>query len=181
MLMPAGRPPGTGPGLRWSATAPSWRRDGQRSWPAQICVVIGWDVNRLNRRDRSVLGRRDPFLQLAHLGEQRRLVPDRRRHAAKKSRHLRARLRESEDVVNEEQDVFILGVTEILRDSQGAERDPEAGARRFGHLTINKRRPGFLLFLNIDDTALLHLDPQVVALAGTLANTAEHRDAAVLE
>ncbi len=50
--------------------------------------------------------------------EQRRLVADGGRHAAEQRRHFRARLREAEDVVDEEQHVLAFGVAEVLGDRQ---------------------------------------------------------------
>ena len=56
-------------------------------------------------------------LQRPHVGCQRRLIAHRRWDAAEQGRHLRARLGEAEDVVNEEQDVLTL-VAEMLRHGQ---------------------------------------------------------------
>ena len=52
-------------------------------------------------------------------------------------------------------------------------RDAQARARRLVHLAVDQR--GL-----VDDAALLHLQPEVVALAGALAHAGEHRQAAVL-
>ncbi len=49
----------------------------------------------------------------------------------------------------------------------------QPGARRLVHLAVDERRL-------LDDPALLHLEPEVVALAGALAHAGEHRQAAVL-
>ena len=50
------------------------------------------------------------------------------------------------------------------------ERDPQAGARRLVHLAEDQR--GLL-----DDAGLGHLQEEVVALTGALADAGEHRDA----
>ena len=52
---------------------------------------------------------------------------------------------------------------------------PDAGARsrRLVHLAVDQRRL-------VDDLALLHLEPEVVALAGALADAGEDREPAVL-
>ena len=49
-------------------------REGRRR--RGIGQVVGRNVDRLERGDRSLLGRGDPLLQHAHLGAQRRLVAD---------------------------------------------------------------------------------------------------------
>ena len=91
-------------------------REGRRR--RRVRDVVGRHVDRLHRRDRPVLGRRDALLQLAHLRRQRRLIPHRARHAAEQRRDLGTRLREPEDVVDEHQHVGVLDVAEILRDCQ---------------------------------------------------------------
>src|SRR5438034_2043819 len=45
-----------------------------RSRGRRIGEVVGRDVDRLHRRDRSLLGRGDPLLQLAHLRGEGRLI-----------------------------------------------------------------------------------------------------------
>ncbi|MEZ5287021.1 MAG: hypothetical protein R2712_19890 [Vicinamibacterales bacterium] len=80
----------------------------------RVRVVVGGHVDGLHRGDGPLLGRGDALLQLAHLGEQGRLVADGGGHAAQERRHLGARLREAEDVVDEQQNVLALGVTEML-------------------------------------------------------------------
>src|SRR5207253_3102590 len=58
-----------------------------------IGVVVGRDVNGLDRRNGTFLRRRDALLELAHFREQRRLIADRGRHAAEQRGHFRAGLR----------------------------------------------------------------------------------------
>ena len=53
------------------------------------------------------------------------------------------------------------------------ERDPQAHARRLVHLAVHER--GLL-----DDARLLHLEPEVGALTGALADAGEHRHTTVL-
>jgi peptide chain release factor 1 len=135
--------------------------------------VVSRHVDGLDRRDRPLAGRGDPLLELAHLGLQRRLVAHLRRHAAEQRRDLRARLDEAEDVVDEQEDVLALLVAEVLRHRQAGQRDAHAGAGRLVHLPEHEHRL-------VDDARLLHLEPQVVALAGALAHAAEGRQTAVL-
>ena len=137
-----------------------------------IGQVVGRHVDRLHGGDRADAGRRDPLLELAHLGRERRLVADGARHAAEQRRHLGARLHEAEDVVDEEEDVLAL-VAEVLRHRQAGERDAQARARRLVHLAVDERDA-------VDHAGLLHLEPEVVALARPLADAGEHGHAAVL-
>ena len=72
-------------------------------------------------------------------------------------------------------------VAEVLGHGQAGQADAQARAGRLVHLAEDQRRLGLLPVLGIDDAGLLHLQPQVVALAGALAHAGEHREAAVLQ
>ena len=156
-------------------------RCAKRRRRRRVGVVVGGHVDRLHRRDRALLRRGDALLQLAHLGQQRRLVADGRRHAAEQRRHFRARLREAEDVVDEEQHVLASrrrGSTPATVRPLSA--DAQARAWRLGHLAVDQRGARLREVLHVDDAALLELEPEVVAFARALADAGEHRHAAVL-
>src|SRR5664279_1504621 len=74
-----------------------------------------------------------------------------------------------------------LTVAEVLRDGQRGERHAQARSGRLGHLAVNKSGLRLRGVLDVDDARLLHFQPEVVALAGALANSGEHRKAAVLK
>src|SRR5262245_20003608 len=147
----------------------------------RVRVVVGRHVDRLHGRNRAFLGGRDAFLHLSHLAEQRRLIADRRRHAAEERRYFRASLRETEDVIDEQQYVLAFGVAEVLSNGQGRERDAEARARRLRNLSVDERCARLGKVVRIDDAAFLELVPEVVALAGPFAYAAEHRHTAVFQ
>ena len=159
-----------------TVVASRWR---ERRRGRRVGEVVGGHVDRLHRRDRALLRRRDALLELAHVGRERRLVADGRRDAAEQRRHLGARLREAEDVVDEEQHVLALFVAEVLGDGERREADARARARRLVHLAEHERRlvehGGAVRELRVR-----HLVPEVVALARALADAGEHRVAAVL-
>ena len=146
---------------------------GEHRRRRRVGEVVGRDVDRLHRGDRALARRGDALLQLAHLRLQRRLVADLRGHAAEERGDLRAGLHEAEDVVDEEQHVLALDVAEVLRHRQAGQRDAHARAGRLVHLAEDEHRL-------VDDARLLHLEPEVVALARALAHAAEGRQAAVL-
>jgi len=124
----------------------------------------------------------DALLQRAHVGRKRRLIANRRRNAPQERRHFGARLGEAEDVVDEEQHVLAL-VAEMLGDSEAGEANAGAGARRLVHLAEHQR--AFRLHARIRvarigiDLGLDELVIEVVAFAGALADTGEHRVAAM--
>ena len=132
-----------------------------------VGVVVRRDEDRLDRRDRAGLRRGDALLQLAHLGRERRLVADRARHAAEQRRDLGAGLDEAEDVVDEEQHVLAL-IAEVLGHRQPREADAQSRSGRLVHLPVAERDL-------VDHLALLHLEPEVVALARALADARRRR------
>jgi peptide chain release factor 1 len=135
--------------------------------------VVGRHVDRLHRRDGALFRRRDALLQFAEVGGQGRLVTHGRGHAPEQGRHLRVRLREAEDVVDEQQNVLSFLVAEVLGAGHRGQADAGACSRRLVHLPVDESRFR-------DDARFAHLQPQVVAFAGALSDSAEHRVAAVV-
>jgi hypothetical protein len=127
------------------------------------------------------VGRGDALLEGAHLGGQRRLVADGARDSAEERGHLGAGLREPEDVVDEQEHVLAFFVAEVLGHREGRQRDAGAGARRLVHLAVHERglRLRRVAGKMTAFAAFLHLVPEVVALAGALADAGEHGVAAV--
>src|SRR3954454_1743707 len=110
------------------------RRRGRR-----VRVVVGGHVHGLHRGDAVTAGRGDALLEHAHLVGQRRLVTDGARHAAEQRGHLRPRLREPEDVVDEQEHVLALHVAEVLRHRQRRQSDAQPGAGGLVHLPEDQR------------------------------------------
>ena len=145
------------------------KRRGRR----RVGVVVGRHEDRLERRDRALFGRGDALLERRHLGRQVGLVADRGRHPPEQCGDFGAGLREAEDVVDEQEDVAALLVTEVLGHGQPGQSDPQASPGWLVHLAEHE---GGLL----DDPRLGHLDEQVVPLAAALAHAREDRHALVL-
>ena len=143
---------------------------GERVRGRRVGEVVGRHVDRLHGGDRAGARRGDALLQLPHLGRERRLVADGARHAPEQRGDLRACLDEAEDVVDEEEHVLAL-LAEVLGHRQARERDAQAGAGRLVHLAVDERDL-------VEHARLLHLEVEVVALAGALADAGEDRDAA---
>ena len=152
------------------------KRGGRR----RIGVVVGRHVNRLHRSDRSLLGRSDALLHLAHFGRQVRLITHRGRHAAQQRRYFRTRLRKPENVVDEQQHVLAFFIAEIFGDRQTGQSHAQTRPGRLGHLSVDQRDLRFRVVLRIDDAGLLHFEPEIVAFARSLADAGEHRNTAVL-
>ena len=112
-------------------------------------------------------------MQRTHLLRERGLIADGGGHAPEERRNFAARLHEAEDVVDEEEHVLILAVAEVFRHREPRERRAHPHAGRFVHLPEDERRL-------IEDPALLHFQPEVVALAAALADAREDGIPAVL-
>merc|ERR1712141_970685 len=89
------------------------------------------------------------------------------------SGHFGTGLSESEDVVNEEQHILTLLVTEVLGNGQSSQSNTGTGAGGLVHLTVDQGDLGGVV-LQADDAALNHLVVQVVTLTGSLTHTSEH-------
>ncbi len=149
----------------------------------RVRQIIGRHVDRLHRGDRSFGRGGDPFLQVSHVGRERRLIADRRGHAAEKRRDFRARLGEAEDIVDEEQHVLAL-VAEILGDGEACQPDAGARPRRLVHLTKDHGAFGALggaaMFARIHiHLGFDHFVIKIIAFAGPLAHPGEYGIAAV--
>ncbi len=146
-----------------------------------IGQVVGRHIDGLHRGDRSLAGRGDALLQLAHFRGQVRLVAHGRRHAAQQRGNLRAGLREAEDVVDEEQRVRAFHVAEVLGDGQSGQGHAQTRSGRLGHLAVNQRALRILAKspgLMTPDSVIS--SPKIVALAGALAHAGKDRVAAVV-
>ena len=147
---------------------------GEGGHRGRVRVVIGRHVDGLEARDGAALGGRDALLELAHLVGQGRLVAHGRRHAPEQRRHLGAGHHEAVDVVDEEENVLALLIAKVLGVGQRSVGDAGANTGRLVHLA--KDQDGL-----VDDAGLVHLDPQLIALTGTLTDAAKDRHAAVLQ
>ena len=147
-------------------------REGVRR--RRVGEIVRGHVNGLHGGDGALLRRGDALLEEAHLVGERRLVTDRGRRAAEQRGHLGAGLRETEDVVDEEEHVLVFLVAEIFGHRERREGDAHAGARRLVHLAVDQRDLRLAEVLLVDDAGLGHFVVKVVALAGALAHPGEH-------
>ncbi len=146
---------------------------GKRCCRGRVSQVISRNIDRLHRGDRTLLGRRNPFLQFSHLRRQVGLVTNRRRHPSKQRRNFRTSLGEAEDIINKKEHILALFITKIFRHSQCRKTNPKTGSRRLIHLT--KNQSGFF-----EDTGIFHLVPEIITFTGSFTNPAEDREATVL-
>jgi peptide chain release factor 1 len=82
-------------------------------------------------------------------------------------------LGETENVVNEEQDILSFFVPKIFRDCQTSQGNTSTGSWRLVHLTEDQGDLGLSIKLN--NLSLLHFVVQIVTLTSTLSDTSEDR------
>src|SRR5680860_863467 len=140
-----------------------WRR---------ISQVIRRHVDRLDRRNRAVLGGGDTLLQLTHLLGQGRLITYRGRHTAQQSGNFSTRQGVTVDVVNEQQYVTTF-VTELLGYGEASQGHTQTVSGRLVHLAVNHRHL-------IKDVGVLHFVVEVVTFTSPLTNACEYGETGVL-
>merc|ERR1719186_843255 len=140
-----------------------------------VSQVVSGHIDGLHRCDGSLLGGGDTLLHGTHVSGKSWLVTDSRWDTTEQGRHLGTSLGEPEDVVDEEQHVLTLLVTEVLSNGQSGQGNTGTGARGLVHLSVHQGDLGGLV-LEGDDTTLNHLVVQIVALPGPLTDTSEHRE-----
>ena len=138
----------------------------ERRCRSRVGVVIGRNVNGLQGRNGTALGRGNALLQNTHLISQGWLVTHGGRHTTQQGRNLRAGLGETEDVVDEQQHVLVLHIAEVLRHGQAGQSHAHTDSWRLIHLAEDKC--GILQHAH-----LFHLQEEVGALTGTLADAGE--------
>merc|ERR1719449_410474 len=139
-----------------------------------VSQVVSGHVDSLHGGDGSLLGGGDSLLHATHVSGQGGLVTHSGGDTTQQGRHLGTSLCESEDVVNEEQHILSLLVTEVLGDSQSSQGNTGTGTGGLVHLTVDKGDLGGLV-LETDDSALNHLKVQIVTLTGPLSHSGENR------
>mmetsp|Transcript_16102 Transcript_16102/g.35688 ORF Transcript_16102/g.35688 Transcript_16102/m.35688 type:complete len:366 (+) Transcript_16102:789-1886(+) len=143
-----------------------------------IGEIIGRHVHGLHGCDGPEAGGSNTLLQQTHISGQSGLVPHCGGDAAQQRRHLGARLRESEDVVDEQQHVLALYVSEVLCDRETGEGHAGAGSWGLVHLSVHKgclgSGDGLAILVHLDHASLDHLVVEIVTLTGALAHTGEY-------
>jgi len=137
----------------------------------RISQIVSGHVDGLDGSDRTLLGGGDTLLHTTHVDGQGGLVTDGRGDTTQQGGHLGTGLGETENVVNEEQDILTLIVTEVLGNGQTSQGNTGTGTWGLVHLTEDQGDLG--VTVKLDDTSLLHLVVQIVTLTGTLTDTTE--------
>jgi hypothetical protein len=114
----------------------------------RVSQIVSRHVDGLDGSDGSLLGGGDTLLHLSHVHGKGGLVTDGRGDTTKQGRHLGTGLGETENVVNEEQHILSLLVTEVLSDGQTSKSDTGTGSGGLVHLSEDQSHLGLALELN---------------------------------
>lgn len=110
------------------------------SGDGRIGKIIGRNIDSLNRCDCRAGHRSDALFEFGDFTGQRRLIADARGQTSEQSRDLAAGLHHAIDIIDQQENVFVLFVTKMLSDRQRRESRAPARARRFIHLAKHQRR-----------------------------------------
>ena len=134
--------------------------------------IVGRHVDRLDTRNRSLLGGSNALLERTKIRGEGGLVSYSGGDAAEERGHLGARLGEAEDVVDEEEHILSLVVAKVLGDGESGESYARARARGLVHLSVHERslRSFGGALAELDDACFNHLVVEVISLAGALAD-----------
>ena len=144
------------------------------SWISQI---ISWHVDGLHRCDRSGLSGGNALLEHTKISGKSWLITDSRWDTSEKSRHFRASLGESEDIINEKKHIFTLFISEILSEGDSSKSDTSSGTWWLVHLSVDKGSLGAWSELN--DTRLNHFVVKIITLSCSFSDTSEHGETTV--
>ena len=138
---------------------------GRRS---RVCQVIGRYINCLHRCYRTFLCGCNSFLKCTQFICQCRLITYCGRHTSQQCRYFGTCLYETENIINKEQHVLMLFITEIFRHGQSCLSHTHTSSRRLIHLS--KYQSGL-----IQNSRFFHFCPKVITFTGTFSNTSEDR------
>jgi len=108
---------------------------GGWSW---ISKIISWHVDGLDRGDGSGLGRGNSLLEGTQICGEGWLVSDSGWDTSEEGRHFGASLGEAEDVVDEEEHILVLLISEVLSDGETSEADTSSGTGWLVHLSVDE-------------------------------------------
>ena len=137
------------------------RKGSSRS---RVCQIIRRHIDRLYRCDGTILCRCDTLLQLSHFCRKGRLISNGTRHTSQQGAYFTTCLGKTEDIVDEQQHVLMVMITEVFRHRKTCQTNTHSGTRRFIHLSVNQ-------YGLIQDTAVLHFMIHVISFTGSLPDT----------
>ena len=137
--------------------------------------IVGRHVNGLHGRDRALLRRRDALLKLAHFRRQRRLITDGAGHTPEECRHFGAGLRESENVVDEQERVRAGFIAEIFSHRERAQCHAKTRSGWLIHLAEDHHGLIDNVLAGVADLGFLHFQPEVGSFARAFADAGEDR------
>ena len=105
------------------------------SW---ISKIISWYIDSLHGGNGTRLGGGNSLLEGTQIGGKSWLISYSRWDSTKESRHLRASLGEYEDVVDEEEHILVLLISEVLSDGKSGKTNSGSGTWWLIHLSVHQ-------------------------------------------
>lgn len=139
----------------------------------RIGKIISRYVDSLYRGNGPVFCGSDSLLKLTKICGQGGLVTHSGGDSSQQSTHLGVSLGETENIINEQQHVSVLLVSEVLGDGKSGKPDSGSSTGGLVHLSVHKR--GSASFFEINYFEFLHFSIQIISLSGTFSHTGEYR------
>ena len=139
--------------------------------------IIGRDVDGLDGGNGTLGGGGNTLLEHTKILSEGGLVTDGGGNTAEKGRHLGVSLGEAENVINEEEHILALDITEVLGHGEGGLGNTGTGTRGLVHLTVDQDALG--LAGKVNDLGLHHLEVEIGTLTSTLTDTSEDGETTV--
>jgi peptide chain release factor 1 len=138
-----------------------------------IGKIISRYEHSLDGGNGSVSGGGNSFLEHTQIGGEGRLVTDSGRDTSEKGGHFGASLGESEDVIDEQEHILVLFISEVLSNGESSESDTGSSTWGLVHLSVHEGGLGTVT-LDINDLGFNHFVVEIVTFTGSLSDTSEH-------
>lgn len=138
-----------------------------------IGEIIGRHVHSLDGGNGPLGGGGDSLLEGTEIGGQGGLVSHSGGDTSEKGGHLGTGLGESEDVIDEQQHISALVVSEVLGDGEASQTHTGSGSGGLVHLSVHQGGSGVLPGVS-DDAVFDHFVVEIVAFSGPFADSGEH-------
>ncbi len=139
---------------------------------SRICEVICWYIDCLNWCDWAIFRRSNPLLKCTHLCCKSWLVPYRRRDSSEERWDFWTCLSESEDIIDEEENISFFFIAEVLSHCETCESDSCTRPWSFIHLTEDHHSL-------VDDAWIFHFMVEVISFTSSFTDTCHDRVSSV--
>merc|ERR1719499_436888 len=141
----------------------------------RIRQVISRNIDSLDRGNGSFLRGANSILDCTNLPFQSGLVTDSGRNTSEQRTDFGTGLRESENVVNEQQHVLSVDITEVFGLGQTSKSNSHSHTSRLVHLSEHKSAFGLSSVMNFNNSSVTHFVVEVISFTSSFSDAGEHR------